>query len=70
MYFKRKYVAIYIWSVPCLPKCHSELVWKDEEKKINWWDSSSNRKSSGEAGVSIVVGTADVDIELIMAVDV
>lgn len=56
--------------LPCLLNCYSELVWKDEEKKINWWDSSSNRKSSGEAGVSIVVGTAVVDIEFIMAVDV
>lgn len=40
------------------------------EKKINWGVLKSNRKSSGEAGVSIVVVKAVVDIEFIMAVDV
>lgn len=40
------------------------------EKKINWGVLKSNRKSSGEAGVSSVVVKAVVDIEFIMAVDV
>lgn len=39
-------------------------------EKKNWGVLKSNRKSSGEAGVSIVVVKAVVDIEFIMAVDV
>lgn len=41
-----------------------------EREKKNWGVLKSNRKSSGEAGVSIVVVKAVVDIEFIMAVDV
>lgn len=41
-----------------------------EREKKNRGVLKSNRKSSGEAGVSIVVVKAVVDIEFIMAVDV